>query len=68
MTADQFEALLARRAELREQHQGWCNDVNGRLGAGEGSYEAKRRDAVWAELQEVEATIDAEFQAERAAE
>jgi hypothetical protein len=68
MTGEEFEALLSRRAELREQHQAYCDDVNGPLGTGERSPEASGRDRVWGELQEIEAQIDAALEAERAEE
>ena len=68
MTGEEFEALLSRRAELREQHQAYCDDVNGPLGTGERSPEASGRDRVWAELEALEEQIQAELDAERAAE
>lgn len=67
MTAAQFDSLLERRAELREQHQAYCDDVNGPLGTGEGSPEASGRNRVWRELQALEEQISAELDAESAA-
>jgi hypothetical protein len=60
-----FDQLLARRAELRASHTDWCSEVNGPLGTGEGSLEAQGRDRAYRELCEVEATIEAELEAER---
>lgn len=67
MTDTEFQALLDRRHELRIRHEQWCREVND-LRLGESSLEASRRDAAFRELETVQAQIDAELDAERAAE
>lgn len=63
-----FEELLELRDRLRETHALCCDDVNGRLGAGESSGEARLRDRTYRKLCEVEETIAAILSAERAQE
>lgn len=60
MTLEEFGSLVDRRDALREQHQAYCDDVNGILGTGENSQEARSRDRVWKELQELNQAIEAE--------
>jgi len=64
MTTDSFDALLARRDELEAEHTEWCREVNGPCGFGEGSYESRRRDQVYTELEQTQGQIDAALEAE----
>jgi hypothetical protein len=57
MTTIEFNALLERREQLQESHSDLCDEVSGRFGAGESSYEARVRDNTWAELDEIEERI-----------
>lgn len=68
MTEDAFEQLLDERNRLRADHEAWCEEVNGPTSAGEGSVEASYRDKVWLQLQDVEALIQDELDAELAAQ
>jgi hypothetical protein len=61
--AEAFEALLEEREDLRQRHEDWCAECS----AGESSaYARKRRDETYAALEQVDARIEAELQAERA--
>lgn len=66
MHRDAFAALLARQTELESQHANWCESIN--LDGDDDAYTCGRRDQAYRQLLETEELIEAEIQAERAAE
>ncbi len=66
MTDSEFDALLARRDDLRRQHEEWCREINtGGCRLSETSREARLRDGAYWELCQVQDQIDAAIEAER---
>lgn len=62
MTDPEFDALLQRREDLRDQHTNLCEEINGQYYYRSQSLSfTEKRNRVWRELQSVEAQIAEEL-------
>lgn len=59
MSSDEFEALLGALSEAKRNHEGWCEEF-------EKCDSCPGREAAWARVQELQALVDAEIEAEEA--